>query len=172
METKQKYAVKTHCSCEKIGVCCLASCVWAIVIRRGARQNSIVFISKRERGLVSSCSSHVDVWVRVFIEKTKQTTKHVLHMFCERTGINSRHVACQWRGTAFSRNNCVFAYIAAWRVTPSFSFSLWSLLSTHNSASRALESTSSLARHEKGQDQARAQKNNLRVFGPNVSLRG
>ena len=38
-----------------------------------------------------------------FIEKTPQRTKHVLHMFCERTVINRRHVACQRRGPAFSR---------------------------------------------------------------------
>ena len=79
-----------------------------------------------------------------------------------------------------------------WRVTPSLSFCLWSLC-THNSASRALAPTFSLARHENGsrasirhhldrphivlsrnpdlavlaQTNPRAQ-NNLRVVGPHV----
>ena len=35
--------------------------------------------------------------------KTSQRMKHILHMFCERTVTNIRHVACQWRGTAVSR---------------------------------------------------------------------
>ena len=44
----------------------------------------------------------------------KWRTKHVLHMLCERTVINMRKVACQWRGTAFSRRRPlrVIAYIA------------------------------------------------------------
>ena len=40
---------------------------------------------------------------RVFTGKTPQRTKHFQHMFGERTVINIGHVACRWRGTAFSR---------------------------------------------------------------------
>ena len=43
------------------------------------------------------------MWVSAFTKNTWQRTKHVLHMFCERTVINIRHVAYPWRGTAFSR---------------------------------------------------------------------
>ena len=50
--------------------------------------------------------------------KTPQKTKHVLHMLCERTVINIRHVACRWRGTAFSRRRPAPA-----RVSPRFVFS-------------------------------------------------
>ena len=57
--------------------------------------------------------AHIDVSTSAFIEKTPQRTKHVLHMFCEHTVINIRHVACQWRGTAFSRRRPLPARTAA-----------------------------------------------------------
>ena len=45
----------------------------------------------------------IGVWAGCFVGRTTQRTKHVLHMFCDRTVINIRHVACWSRGTAFSR---------------------------------------------------------------------
>ena len=55
-------------------------------------------------------------------------------MFCERTAMNIRHVACRWRGTAISRTPppptravaCVRVH-CRWRVTRRFSFCPWSL---------------------------------------------
>ena len=76
------------------------------------------------------------------IEKTMQRTKHILHMFCERTVINTKHMAAgglELRSLVDSRNlpeQLRFLAQSRWRLTPLLSFCLWSL-STHISASRA-----------------------------------
>ena len=68
--------------------------------------------------------------------------------FCTRFAsvINIKHVACQWRGTAFSRGRPPPAQPrlrihCRWRVTPSLAFSPVVTEHTHNSASAALDGT-------------------------------
>ena len=90
-----------------------------------------------------------------FMEKTQQRTKHVLQMFCERTFTNFGHVTCRCRGTAFSRGRPPPSRAAACsRTLPLASDAVATHLLVvtehrHNSASRSLESTVSLARHER-----------------------
>ena len=66
------------------------------------------------------------------IERTPQRTKHVLHMFCERTVINIRHVACQVELRSLVHSRYLLAQLrirvhCRWRVMSSLSTCLWSL---------------------------------------------
>ena len=121
-------AKKKRCRCFKVGDYCLASCIWTIEIGRRARQKSIVFWRRSGpfdvRQATGAGARSVRVWWALFrvrigvwagsvVGKPTQTTKHVLHMFCERTIINIRHVACWWRGTAFSRRRPPVTHAAA-----------------------------------------------------------
>ena len=88
-------------------------------------------------------------WAGSFVGKPTRRMKHVLHMFCERTVLNIKHVACWWRGTAFSPPNPTAACsrtLPLARDLVAF-FCLW-LLSTHNFWDSIFGITMLLARHE------------------------